>query len=240
MNYEKIRKYKDLILLILGVLFISYLFFKHLLIYLLPFLLGWFLAFVMRPPAFYIARKMKIKPKIVRLFLTVMLFLALFGLCAVSIWFLSREVWELVVRIGRGESYLEEFILGIASSDGLIGRLFGNFGDYVADAIYSILTTMLTSFGTALSGLVSAVPKVLLFMLVSVIASAYFAVSLEEVNAAVKRILPDRVAEYMVKLKDGFLGAFLKYIRSYLLLLVIILEYYLQSAILLCLDLFRN
>ena len=221
MNYERIKKYKDLILLIIGVLLISYLFCKHLLVYLLPFFIGWFLAFAMRPPASFIARKLKIKPKIVRLILTLLVFLVAFGLCSVAIWLLSREVWELVSGIGRGDSTLDEFISELTSPDGFIGKLFGNFGDYIADALYSLLTSVLTRLGSSLSNLVSIVPKSLLFILVTVIASAYFAVSLEEVNAAVRSILPESLSRLLIKLKDGFLGAFLKYMRSYLLLLVI-------------------
>ena len=64
-------------------------------------------------------------------------------------------------------------------------------------------------------------PKVLFFVLISVIASVYFALGLEEINASVKRLLPRSVFDIAVKLKDGFFGAFLKYLRSYLLLLVI-------------------
>ena len=75
--------------------------------------------------------------------------------------------------------------------------------------------------GSVLSSVVSAVPKVLFFVLISIIASAYFAIDLEDVNASVKRILPRRVFNMLVKFKDGFFGAFLKYMRSYLLLLLI-------------------
>lgn len=221
MKYEKITKYADLVVLIIGLVLLSYLFFKYLLIYLLPFLIGWFLAFAMRPPAAFLSKKLRIKPAIVRLFLTLAVYAAVFGLSSVGVWLLSREVWELLVGIGSGDNLLEDFMSGILGSDGFVGRLFGNFGDYVADAVYSIASSLLTSVGTALSSLISAVPKALLFILISVISSAYFAIGLEQINAAVKRILPTGVSGVLVRLKDGFLGAFLKYLRSYLLLLVI-------------------
>ena len=220
MNFGKIRKYSNLVVLIIGIMLLSYLFFKYLLIYLLPFLVGWFIAFAMRPPAAVIAEKMRIKPKIVRLVLTIALYFALFGLISLAVWLLSREVWELIAGLGEGGA-LEEFIAGIASPDGFIGRLLGNFGDYLADIIYKIATSMLSSVGSMLSAAFSAVPKALLFVLISVIASAYFAVDLEQVNASVKRMLPKGAFDTLVRFKDGFFGTFLKYIRSYLLLLVI-------------------
>ena len=221
MNFEKIRKYTDLVVLVIGSMLLAYLFFKHLFFYLLPFLIGWFVAFLMRPPAAYLSEKLKIKPRIIRLILTVLLYLVLLGLLSLSVWLLSREVWELLAGLSEGNSSLEAFISGLVGSGGFFGRLFGDFTDYVADALYRLGMSLLSSLGSALSSVVSAVPKVLFFLLVSVIASAYFAVGLEEINASVKRLLPRRAFEVVVRLKDGFFGAFLKYMRSYLLLLLI-------------------
>ena len=221
MNYEKIKKYTYLVVLVIGALLLSYLFFKYILIYTLPFLIGWFLAFAIRPPSAFIAKKLKMKPKAVRLIFTILVFVAIFGLSALVIWLLSREVWELIAGIGRGDSSFDEFISGLTSTDGLFGRLFGNFSSYVADALYSVFTSMLNSFGSIVSGAVSIIPKSLLFIVITVIASAYFSVGLEEVNAAVKRLLPKKVSAVLVRIKDGFLSTLLKYLRSYLLLLLI-------------------
>ena len=221
MNYEKIRRYADLVVLVIGVILLSYLCFKYILIYTLPFIIGWFLAFAVRPPASYFAKKLKMKPKVVRLMLTVLMFAAVFGLSALAVWLLSREIWELLAGIGRGDSSFDEFITGFTSPEGLFGRLFGNFSSYVADALYSVFTSMLNSLGSIVSTAVSVIPKSLLFIVITVIASAYFAVGLEEVNSAVKRALPKNVCDLLVKIKDGFLSTLLKYLRSYLLLLAI-------------------
>lgn len=233
MNYDKIRRYADLVVLIIGLLLLSYLFFKHIITYLLPFLVGWFIAFLMRPIAARISSRTHIPARVVRLVLTVLLYLALFGLLTLGIWLLSREVWELLAGIGEGDSSLEEFISGLMGSGGFFGRLFGDLGDYVGDALYRVAISMLSSLGSVLSGVIYAVPRALLFVLVSVIASAYFAFCLEEINASVKRLLPKGIFEGLVKLKNGFFGAFLKYLRSYLLLLLITFVEMLAGLILL-------
>ena len=221
MNCEKIRRYADLVVLIIGAGLLSYLFFKHVLLYVMPFLIGWFIAFATRPLSFRIAHRLRMKPKVVRLILTVLLCLVFFGIISLGIWLLSREVWELIAGISEGDSGIREFISGLAGSGGLIGRFFGDFSEYVADALYRVAMSMLSTVGSVLSSVVSAVPKALFFILISVIASFYFAIGLEEINGAVKRLLPQRIFEVVVKLKNGFFGAFLKYLRSYLLLLVI-------------------
>ena len=221
MNYEKIRRYSDLVVLIIGTVLLGYLFFKHVFVYLLPFLLGWFVAFAVRPLAARISPRLRIKQGIVRLFLTVFIYSALLGALAVGVWLLSREVWKLLSGLRSGDSALGDMLSGFFSTGRLFDRLFGEFGDYVADAFYRLATAMLSSLGTVLSSVVAAVPRALLFLLVSVIASAYFAVGLEDVNGAVKRVLPKAACDVLVRVKDGFFGAFLKYLRSYLLLLVI-------------------
>ena len=221
MNYDKIRRYADLVVLIIGLLLLSYLFFKHIIVYLLPFLIGWFIAFLLRPIAARVSDRIHIPARVVRLILAVLLYLALFGLVTLGVWLLSREVWELLAGIGEGDSSLEELISGLMGSGGFFGRVFGDLGDYVGDALYRVAISMLSTLGSVLSGVVYAVPRALLFVLISVIASAYFAFCLEEVNASVKRLLPKGVAEGLVKLKNGFFDALLRYMRSYLLLLLI-------------------
>ena len=221
MNYEKIKRYADLVVLVIGLLLLFYLFFKYILIYTLPFFIGWFLAFAVRRPSAYISSKLRLKPKLVRLVLTVLIFAALFGIAALSVWLLSREVWELLAGIGSGDSSFDEFLYGLTSPDGFFAGLFGNFTSYVADALYGVFTSMLNSLGSFISAAVSFIPRSLLFIVITVIASAYFAVGLEDVNRAVKSILPGRVSEVLVKVKDGFLSTLFKYLRSYLLLLLI-------------------
>ena len=221
MNFEKIHRYADLVVLIIGSVILSYLFLTRLFIYVLPFLIAWFVAFAVRPPAAFLSGKLRIRASILRLILTVLLYLVLLGVLTLGIWILSREVWELLSGLGEGNSALEEFVSGLMGSGGFFGRLFGDFSDYVADAIYNVAMSVLSRVGAILSDVVSAVPKVLFFLLISVISSAYFALCLEDVNAAIKRVLPKNIFATLVRLKDGFLGAFLKYLRSYLLLLLI-------------------
>lgn len=221
MNYEKIRRYADIVVLILGAMLLAYLFFKHIFVYLLPFLGGWFIAFAIRPLAARISEGIGIKPRFVRLVLTVVMYTVLLGAVGGGIWLLSREIFEILSGLGAEESAFGEILSGITNPSGFFGRLFGELGDYIADAVYRVTSSMLSALGGVVTAIVSAVPRVLFFLLVSVIASAYFALSLEEVNAAVKRLLPRKVFARLVALKDGFFSAFLKYLRSYLLLLVI-------------------
>ena len=220
MNFEKIRKYADLVTLSIGASLLIYLFFRYVFIYALPFFAGWFIAFALRPAAAYLSPKLRIKERYLRLVLTVLLFAISIGAVMLGIWVLSREVWNLLSELGERGS-LEEILSGIISQEGFFGRLFGDFGEYVADAFYRIAMSLLTSLGSVISGIVATVPEVLFFLLILIVASVYFSLGLEEINSSVKRLLPRSVASFIVGMKNGFLGAFLKYTRAYLLLLLI-------------------
>ena len=73
MNFEKIRKYTYTVVLIIGTALLSYLFLKHVFIYLLPFFAGWFIAFAVRPIATLISKRVRIRERYLRLILTVVI-----------------------------------------------------------------------------------------------------------------------------------------------------------------------
>lgn len=218
MNFEKIRRAAYTVLLIIGLTLISYVFMKHVFFVVLPFLIAWFVAFALRPISVYLAPKMRIRANIIRLFLTLAITAVIIILASVSIWLISRELKSLVERLRDG-GVIEEFISAFTSKDGILIRIFGDFSERVADLAYGIVTSALTSFGGAISSVVSLVPRALLFILITVISSIYFSLDLERINAAVKKLLPHRAFEVAVKIKDGFLNIFVRYIRSYLLLM---------------------
>ncbi len=219
MNFERVKKLSFYLFLLLCISFIIYIFMKYIFVLVLPFLVGWFIAFLLRPASITVARRLKIKTGIVRVILTVLLLAIAFGLSVVAVWLLSREVWELISGIDNGK--IESIISEIVGTDGLFGRIFGNFSDYIADGIYSVAMSFLSSLGSALSSFAAAVPGAVLFVIITVISSLYFALELEYVNSAIKNMLPCGIYNIMVKLKDGFLSVFTSYIKAYLLLLLI-------------------
>lgn len=221
MNFEKLKKWTYTITFVLGAGIVSYLFMKHIFVAVLPFLIGWFIAFAIRPPAAYLSRKLKIRADVLRVILTVLSFLIIIAILSVGIWALSREVRHVITRFSEGDGALYDFITSFTGAEGVFGRIFGELGEYVAEGIYKLAISLLTTVAGAVSTFAVFVPKALFFILITVIASVYFAYDLERINAGVKSIMPDKVRELIIKLKNGFLSAFIRYIRSYLILLVI-------------------
>ena len=97
----------------------------------------------------------------------------------------------------------------------------GELERYARDAIESALSGLLTKLGGAVSSLAGGLPRVLLFILVTVAATFYFSLDLEKINKFFLDIMPKSLHGWLFKNKRNITGSFLKYLRAYLFLMLI-------------------
>lgn len=221
MNFEALRRWCYVVVFSLGITLAAYLFMKHVFLAVLPFLIAWSCAFAVRPLAARLSPKLRMKSSIIRVLITVLLVLTLIGLITLGVWALSRELWGFLNRLASGEGEMYAFFTEFLGADGFFSRIFGGFGEYVTEGIYKLLASFASTLAGAISSVATAIPRALFFALITVIAAIYFALDLERINGAVKRVLPEKIYQTAVRLKDGFITAFTRYIRSYLILLAI-------------------
>ena len=77
------------------------------------------------------------------------------------------------------------------------------------------------SLGNFLTATVGKLPGAVISVLITVIASVYFALDLERINSFFRKILPKKLCSVLVKLKNGVSCVGIRYIRAYLLLMLI-------------------
>jgi len=217
MDTESLRRWAYGIITALGGIVLGYLAVRYLLAVILPFLIAWAIAFIMRPPSAYVSARLKVRPSIVRPILTCLAALFILALLGLGVWRVLAEVWQIITEFGEGEEF-RLFIAGIFDEGGLFEQLFGTFGNTLTDSIYDIAVSLLGGVWSALSSLIESIPRVFLFIVITVISTVYFAIDLEGVNAAVMKILPEKVGRGLKSFKDGFLSAGVRYARSYLFL----------------------
>ena len=217
MNTERLRRTAYTIAIILGCLILAYLTVKYVLTVVLPFLIAWAIAFVMRPPSAFISSRLNIRLKIIRPVLTVLTTAALISIIGIGVWRISIEVWQIITEFGEGDDF-RSFIDSFIATGGLFDRLFGSFGASVTDVIYNVTASLLGGVWNVLSSLVASVPRVLLFVVITLIATIYFAIDLENINSAVIKLLPKSWGTALKDFKNGFMRAGAKYVRSYFLL----------------------
>ena len=220
MSTEKLRTYAYLSVSVIGGILLGFFILRYLFIPVLPFLIAWGVAFMLRPPSIFLSNKLHLNRKFISVILAILTVSfgigALLGLCAVGV----RELWSFLSEFASGER-LSEIISNITNP---LGTLFGDkfaFSNHVADVVKNAISTLLSKLVDVLSVTVSAIPKALFFILVTVIASVYFSLDLEGINRFVKSHLSKRFGDNLVKSKNRFFSVGIKYIKSYLIIMVI-------------------
>ena len=217
MDNERLRRYAYLSVVSFFILLSFIIIIKYALVPLLPFLIAWGIAFLVRPVAVCISKRLKLPRRAVSGALALFSTLLFLGVLLFIVWLLLRQMWGLLSGLIDGGGFDE--LLSVVMSEGALGKLFGSLGESVAQTLYSIAASLLSSLASIISGWVRVVPKVVLFIIITVVASVYFSVDLEGINAAIKAVIPKSTAARLIKFKDGFISFGLKYLRAYLILM---------------------
>lgn len=223
MNREKIAFVRDICIVCAFGALIAFGIGKYLVPALLPFIIAWGVAFIVRKPSDFIAEKTKIKKKIVRPCLSVLIIVTLIGGFVFGIARLATEAWYLVSGLSENGA-IGDFISYFTAP---VERLFEKFGvdaelkSRITDAALRFATGIISSAASVITSVVSAIPGIILFVLVTVISVVYFSIDLENVNKRAHNMLPERVDKALINFKSRFLKILLKYIRSYLLIMLI-------------------
>ena len=223
MNKDKLAFYSHLTVSVIGVLVFAYIFAKYLFLLVLPFLIAWGVAFSIRPLAQRLSRGTGLPYRIISVTLTVLIVLGSIAVIVSACIYAVGEAWE--------------FLTGLKESDTLYGILekimnpiSGFLGDRegaaeleakIGEAVKGMLSSVLSGLVSALTSFVASIPRALVFVLVTVIASIYFSLDLNSINAFVKKLVPGGIYRKMTEFKNRFLSSVLKYLRSYLIIMLI-------------------
>ena len=216
---ENLKTYSILLIGALAGCILLFLSVKYLLPVTAPFFIAWLMALATRAPAKKLSERIHVPERVIRLVMSIFLTLFVFSLTALVIWRAAAVLWEFLNRAGESGALAEFF-------DVLTSPRLPFFGDFVpgelamkiGDALSGALSSLLSALAAGVTSLAGAIPKVLLFLLVTVISLFYFALDLERINAFVKSLLPPRGRVWLTRLRTGLFEVGRRYIRSYLLL----------------------
>ncbi len=212
---------------VLGVL---YLVFFHALPLLVPFLMGFFIAFLLRPITKWIARTARVRNKVASIWVMALFYLALGGLlwwCGLRLFtFLAQCIAHLPEYY---RTYLEPF-LNEANQQGI--RFVARFFPDSVDTIYQVMETVTTTLQTYLTTLstslmewatafVKRVPGYLFTLILSIICSVFISADYGNIVSFLMAQLPKRVKELIPRLKDFFFHTLLHMLKAYTILLII-------------------
>ncbi len=183
----------------------------------LPFLIGYFIATIIRKPV----KLLNSKTKIPRSVLSTVFVLGTVGLLTYGIWSganrLLSEVGKLISSLGESDSAFNSNIDRIVSavnsasskipalreSGEGIRRISEAVDKFVKDSVNGFLGKMSEGTGNFVAKTLRRLPETFLYIIVTVIASVYISSGFEKINAFLLSLIPDK---YRNKAEDLIFG----------------------------------
>lgn len=222
-DWQKTASILFCVLVLLGAFFLIG---RYMIAVVMPFLIALLIATPVHHAANAIAARTNLPRKLAVVILLLLFFLLSTLLLVLGINRLTQELVRLVDRLASGNE-LERLMGDIArvgdgipflsSNDRLREGLDGMLSSLLREAA-STAVSAVTSFAT---GLLRAMPSIMLFVVVTVISSFYFALDLEAVQKAVLSTLPPQAARRVPHIKTRIRRFVARYMRVYLLLMMI-------------------
>ena len=213
-----------------------YIFFRYTFMIFLPFVLAWLFALMINPLAKSISKHFRIPKKLCSAILMLAFFAVLGGLVWLAVNRLAFESERLIIYFGREKDSIIvsiktffEKMTDLKSKIPLIDGLFemeeldflDGFDNMIENSFSNLAQSISKELPVIVGKIISAAPKVLFFIIVTIVASFYFCLGLEDIYAGILKCLPNNVSEKIRKIKNGFFKTAVKYIRAYLLLMLI-------------------
>lgn len=208
-----------------------YLFFRYALPLLLPFLVAFAVSWCIRP----LANKVSKKTHLPRGVCATVLLLLVFGFGGWGLWVgsvrLIAELGNFVQRLLSDGGIFDAMNSLMLWAEG-IGARFGLFSagqeggaQAFYDSIMQMVGNMLSSLASRLpevaASLFSALPSVLFFLIVSVVACFYFCTDEGSVTHSIGAFLPHQWQQKLPRIKENLRDVLRKYLKAYGLLLAL-------------------
>ena len=187
-----------------------------------PFLIAGLIAVLTVSPARRLAERIKAPPKVIRLIMSVLVTLIFFSLTAFLVCRVSTAAWRFLVDFGEGNRLYDMLSALLSKEVPIFGELFPpELAARISDAVGELISVALTGLGEGITSLVAGVPRLLFFLLVTLISLVYFSLDYDRIVAFTGSVLPDKVILALRKAKTSVITVIKKYVLSYLLILLI-------------------
>lgn len=230
MGTEKKRDFIINVIYILIVGAILYITLKYALGWFLPFVVGFGIAFILKPLINLLTKKLKIKRKVVA-GLTVLVFYATVGaLFTLLLFKLGLVMKDLFIKLPS--IYLNTIEPLIYELSANVEDILVNLDPALLEAIKQAITSIADSLGSIISSVssgavsfitstVSVVPSFFIILIFSIISSFFFAMDYEKITSFVIRQFSPKGREIVLDIKEYIVGTLFKIVKAYSILICI-------------------
>ncbi len=227
------QKYKDFLLKFgywAAIALIAYLIWKYLFVYLLPFLIAYAVASLLRPAVVWLGKKLHIQRKPISIILVLFVYIFVAGALVLLSVGIVTEVVDLVS--GMPEYYTSDIAPALDKLGGDVLNLLSHLDPSTVEALKDMVPDALSSLGSAVtkfsmqavswaSGTAVEFPGKLMATVVCVIATVFLAADFERVNAFIKKSLPEKAVSILRSAKNSLRNILENYAKSYVLILLL-------------------
>ncbi|MBE6655817.1 MAG: AI-2E family transporter [Ruminococcaceae bacterium] len=206
---KKITLAAAIVVLVLGGGALFYLFFKYLAGVLLPFVLGWGLAMLVRRPAAWLREKTRLPLGVARLLLVALCAVLLGTVLVLGVRGIFREISHFLSRFGSDSSLFAERVREWLASIPIIGEKLS-----MGSALEEGISMLLSALPTIVARLADVLPAFFFTLGVGVIAAIYFCLDLDRIHAALSSRLKAPHNAVFRFFKDSALRAALSVLRA--------------------------
>lgn len=213
------------------------LFGKYIMAAFMPFFTAWIIAWIANSISSFIRQKIKIRRKPCVITVLAILFFAIGGILIWSVESFITEAEKFIERLTADNAALSYEVAKIAnrfndigSHIPLIGELKNNeqlalIGNQLNEIIKSFFKSLATNLGSALTSwaakAVRALPSAIVFLVISVVSSFYFALDFDTINRNFVSFLPQAVKKRLPILKKQTRSLAIRYVKAYSFLLML-------------------
>lgn len=194
----------------------------------MPFIIGYLIAAIVQPAVYLLHKRMRLNRRAAGI-LTVLLFLAAFGL--LMAFCISKIIAELAAVVGMLPGLIDSCSNGIShlsgNISGYLSRLPAGYSErlaaYLTNASNELLRLSSLSSGAASFAMqvASKVPGLLVGTIVTIVAACFFSMDYGQIRGFCLRQLPERHRLIACDIKNFFFKTIARLIRAYLTLMLI-------------------
>lgn len=214
-------------IIVVGIIYITI---KYALIWFLPFVVGFGIAFVLKPSINFITKKLNINRKVVAA-LTLLIFYAtvgaIFSLLIIKISIGLKDVFTRLPEIYNDS--IQPILIKVSS--GFEDKIF-SIDPTLMDSIREMTSSFVESLETIISGIstgvvsfisstVSTVPSFFIFVMFSIISSFFFAMDYVSITNFITRQFSSKSNRLLFEVKDYVVGTLFRIVKAYAILMSI-------------------
>ena len=230
MENDKQKKFINNMIFAGLIALIIYILLEHVLRLVLPFLMAFIFAYVLRRPALFVSKTTRLPYKPIALLLVLLFYCAI----GVSISLIGIKLISLIADFASGlpplykeqivpalKSFFDEIEQGVSRMDPTLKPVVSDLSTQFIHSIGELISNMSVKIVALISGYASSLPLLFIKTVIMIISTFFIAIDYDMLTGFIARQVSDRYQTLMREIKNYVVGTLFVCIRAYALIMSI-------------------